>query len=263
MSEPLFEIDDLTVVARALGDGARGIDASEQSEPIPVLAEVSLTIEPGELHALLGPPGAGKSTLAATLLGSPRCDVIGGRILLKGDDITDWAPDARNKAGVFLAFQNPDVVPGLSVLSFLRQALSARSGIEMNVPEFRSLLTDWMGKLGIDPSFVERPTIEGLSEREKKQNEVLQMAMLEPAIAILDETQAGLDPNDFVAVADGIRAVLAERHDLGVLTLAPDERIVDHIGVDRVHVLIDGRIVASGGCEIARQVARDGYESFR
>ena len=258
MTVPLFEIDDLHVSTPAIDDGGAGDAAG-----VEILKGVSLTIQSGEIHALMGPNGSGKSTLAAALLGSPEYVVTSGRILFKGDDITDWDPDVRGKAGVFLAFQYPQEIAGVSVLNFLRQALSARKGIEMSVLELRLALMEWMDKLGMDSSFMERYVNEGFSGGEKKRNEVLQMAVLEPEIAILDETDSGLDIDALVAVAEGVQAVRAERPDLGMLAITHYQRLLEHLKPDHVHVLHDGRVVASGGPELALQLERDGYESFR
>ncbi len=258
MTVPLFEIDDLHVSTPAIDDGG-----PVEGAGVEILKGVSLTINSGEVHALMGPNGSGKSTLATALLGSPEYEVTSGRILFKGDDITDWDPDVRGKAGVFLAFQYPQEIAGVSVLNFLRQALSARKGIEMSVLELRLALMEWMEKLGMDSSFMERYVNEGFSGGEKKRNEVLQMAVLEPEIAILDETDSGLDIDALVAVAEGVQAVRAERSDLGILAITHYQRLLDHLKPDHVHVLHDGRIVASGGPELAHQLERDGYESFR
>jgi Fe-S cluster assembly ATP-binding protein len=247
MTVPLFEIDDLRVAV----DGAE------------ILKGVSLVIQQGEIHALMGPNGSGKSTLASTLMGSPEYEVTAGRILFRGDDITGWDPDVRAKAGLFLAFQYPQEIAGVSVLNFLRQALSARKGIEMSVLELRLALMEWMDKLQMDASFIERYVNEGFSGGEKKRNEVLQMAVLEPEVAILDETDSGLDIDALVAVAEGVQAIRAERPDLGLLAITHYQRLLDHLRPDFVHVLLGGRIVASGGPEIARQLEADGYESFR
>ncbi len=270
MSEPLFEIDDLRVATPSVDDGNQ-LAPEDGARPggegagtgVPILNGVSLAIRPGEVHALMGPNGSGKSTLANALLGSPEYEVTGGRILFRGDDITDWDPDVRGKAGIFLAFQYPQEVAGVSVLNFLRQALSARKGIDMSVLELRLALMEWMDKLGMDSSFIERYVNEGFSGGEKKRNEILQMAVLEPEVAILDETDSGLDIDALVAVANGVQAVRAERPDLGILAITHYQRLLDHLEPDHVHVLLDGRIVASGGPELARQLERDGYESFR
>ena len=258
MTVPLFEIDDLHVSTPVIDDGGP-VDGAG----IEILKGVSLTINSGEVHALMGPNGSGKSTLASALLGSPEYEVTSGRIIFKGDDITDWDPDVRGKAGVFLAFQYPQEIAGVSVLNFLRQALSARKGIEMSVLELRLAMMEWMEKLGMDSAFMERYVNEGFSGGEKKRNEVLQMAVLEPEIAILDETDSGLDIDALVAVAEGVQAVRAERSELGILAITHYQRLLDHLKPDHVHVLHDGRIVASGGPELAHQLEQDGYESFR
>ena len=263
MTEPLFEIVDLSVATPTVDDGGRGAGATGNGAGIPLLDGVSLSIRPGEVHALMGPDGSGKSTLAAALLGSPAYEVTGGRILFKGDDITHWATDVRAKAGVFLAFQYPEEIAGVSVLNLLRQALSARRGIEMSVVDLRASLTAWMNRLGIDASFIERHVNEGFSGEEKKRNELLQMAVLEPEVAILDETDSGLDLPALEAVANGVQAIRAERPRLAVLVITHDRRLPDHLEPDRVHVLLDGGIAASGGPELVRQLERDGYESFR
>ena len=156
-----------------------------------ILRGVSLTVHAGEAHAIMGPNGSGKSTLASTLLGSPEYVVTGGRIFFQGDDITDWPPDVRAKAGMFLAFQYPQEIPGVSVIQFLRQALSARKGIDLSVLELRLATMEWMKRLGMDSSFVDRYLNEGFSGGEKKRNEIMQMAVLEPELAILDETDSG------------------------------------------------------------------------
>jgi len=247
MTAPLFEIQDLHVAA----DGAE------------ILRGVDLTIGAGEIHALMGPNGSGKSTLANALLGSPDYQVTGGRILFKGDDITDWGPDDRGRAGVFLAFQYPQAIPGVSVINFLRQALSARKGIDLSVLELRLAIMEWMERLDMDPSFADRYLNEGFSGGEKKRNEVLQMAILEPEVAVLDETDSGLDIDALRIVASGVREVKADRPGLGLLVVTHYQRLLDEIRPDHVHVLIDGRIVTSGGLEIAERLEAEGFESWR
>ena len=189
MATPLFEVRDLHATA---GD-------------IPILKGVDLTVLPGEVHALMGPNGAGKSTLANALMGSPDVTITQGSIHFKGDDITSWGPDVRGKAGVFLAFQYPQEIPGVSVINFLRQALSARKGIDLSVLELRLSIMEWMKRLGLDSSFADRYLNEGFSGGEKKRNEILQLAILEPAMAILDETDSGLDIDALRVVASGVQ----------------------------------------------------------
>jgi len=254
---PLFEIDDLHV-------STPPVETDSGEEPgVEILKGVSLTINQGEVHALMGPNGSGKSTLASALLGSPEYEITSGRILFRGDDITDWDTDVRGKAGLFLAFQYPQEIAGVSVLNFLRQALSARKGIEMSVLELRLSLMEWMDRLSMDSSFMERYVNEGFSGGEKKRNEILQMAVLEPEMAVLDETDSGLDIDALKTVAQGVRAIKEERPALGTLAITHYQRLLDHLKPDFVHVLIDGKIVASGGVELAARLESDGYESFK
>ena len=245
---PLFEVEDLHATAL---DGT------------PILRGVDLVIGHGELHALMGPNGSGKSTLAAVLLGSPEYVVTKGRIRFRGDDITDWSTDVRGKAGIFLAFQYPLEIAGVSVINFLRQSLSARKGIDLSVLELRLSIMEWMERLGIDPSFADRYVNEGFSGGEKKRNEILQMAILEPEVAILDETDSGLDIDALEVVANGVAEVRRDRPELGVLTITHYQRLLNHLRPDVVHILIDGRIVERGGVETAKRLDSEGYESFR
>ena len=229
-----------------------------------ILKGVDLTVRAGEVHALMGPNGSGKSTLANTLLGNPDFEVTAGRILFKGDDITDWATDVRAKAGLFLAFQYPEEIPGVPVVQFLRQAMGARKGIEdMSVLETRVAILEWMGRLDIDPAFGDRHLNEGFSGGEKKRNEILQMAMLEPDMAVLDETDSGLDIDALRIVAKGVNEVRAARPHMGVLLITHYQRILQALTPDRVHILVDGRVVESGGRELAERLEREGYEAFR
>ena len=247
---PLFEIRDLH---------ARVADQPDET----ILHGVDLTVRPGEIHAIMGPNGSGKSTLANSLLGNPDYEITEGSILLRGDDVTDWDVDVRGKAGMFLAFQYPQSIPGVSVINFLRQALSARKGIDLSVLELRLAIMEWMERLDMDPSFADRYLNEGFSGGEKKRNEILQMAILEPEIAILDETDSGLDIDALQIVAKGVNEVRADRPDLGVVLITHYQRLLDHLRPDVVHVLVGGRIVASGGMELAEQLEAEGYESFR
>ncbi len=228
-----------------------------------ILRGLDLTVEPGEIHAIMGPNGSGKSTLGASLMGSPEYEVTEGTVTFRGDDVTDWPVDERAKAGMFLAFQYPQEIAGVSVIQFLRQALSARKGLDLSVLELRLATMEWMKRLGIDSSFVDRYLNEGFSGGEKKRNEVMQMAVLEPELAILDETDSGLDIDALRIVANGIREVHDERPEMGVILITHYQRLLDEIRPDRVHILVDGRIVASGGMELVEQLERDGYEAFR
>ena len=247
---PLFVIEDLHV-------------ATTGETPVEILHGVDLVIGAGEVHALMGPNGSGKSTLASTLLGNPDYAVTRGRILFKGDDVTDWPTDVRAKAGMFLAFQYPQEIQGVSVLNFLRQAWSARRGIDLSMLELRLAIMEWMERLDMDPSFADRYLNEGFSGGEKKRNEVLQMAILEPELAILDETDSGLDIDALRIVAKGVREVLAARPDLGILTITHYQRLLDELQPQFVHVLIDGRVVESGGPELSRRLEAEGYEAWQ
>jgi Fe-S cluster assembly ATP-binding protein len=247
MSPPLFQIEGLRVAAGGT-EILRGVD---------------LTVEAGEVHALMGPNGSGKSTLANTLLSHPDYQVTSGRLLFRGEDITEWPTDVRGKSGMFLAFQYPEEIPGVSVAQFLRQALSARKGIDLSVLELRLAIMDWMKRLDMDPSFGDRYLNEGFSGGEKKRNEILQMAILEPELAVLDETDSGLDIDALKVVAKGVQEVRADRPELGVLLITHYQRILQYLEPDVVHVLVDGRIVASGGVDLAHQLEREGYDAWR
>ena len=222
-----------------------------------------MTINEGEVHALMGPNGSGKSTLASVLLGSSEYEVTSGSIHFRGADITDWSTEMRGKSGIFLAFQYPHEVAGVSVINFLRQALSARKDIKMSVLELRLSIMEWLETLNMDSSFAERYLNEGFSGGEKKRNEILQMAILEPEIAILDETDSGLDIDALTVVADGVTKVREKNSSLGVLTITHYQRLLEHLHPDVVHVIMDGKIVAKGGNDIVEKLESSGYESFR
>ena len=228
-----------------------------------ILRGLDLTVNAGEIHAIMGPNGSGKSTLGTTLMGTPEYEVTEGSIHFRGDDVTEWPVDERAKAGMFLAFQYPQEIAGVSVIQFLRQSLSARKGFDLSVLELRLATMDWMKRLGMDSSFVDRYLNEGFSGGEKKRNEIMQMAILEPELAILDETDSGLDIDALRIVAEGIRAVRDDRPTMGVILITHYQRLLDEIAPDHVHILIDGRIVVSGGMELVEQLERDGYDAFR
>ena len=245
---PVLEIDDLHV-------------AVEGTE---ILRGVSLAVPAGQLHALMGPNGSGKSTLAATLLGNPAYEVTAGRILFEGEDATGLSTNERASRGLFLGFQHPEAVPGVSVLNFLRQAMSSRKGIaDFSVLEVRVALLEWAKRLGMDDRFTSRYLNEGFSGGERKRNEILQMALLEPSVAVLDETDSGLDLDALHEVAQGIETIRAERPELAILLITHYRRILQYLQPDHVHVLLRGRIVASGGHELAERVEAEGFEGFR
>jgi Fe-S cluster assembly ATP-binding protein len=228
-----------------------------------ILKGIDLTVGAGEVHAIMGPNGSGKSTLASTLLGSPDYEITGGSIEFKGDEINDWDPDVRANAGMFLAFQYPEEIPGVPVIQFLRQALSARKGVDLSVLELRMSILNWMKRLEMDPSFMDRYLNEGFSGGEKKRHEILQMAILEPHLAILDETDSGLDIDALRIVAKGVQEVRKERPELGVLLITHYQRILNEIEPDVIHILVDGRIVDSGGPELAKRLESEGYEAWK
>jgi len=246
-NSPLLEIDGLHV----------GVDGVE------ILRGVDLSVGAGEVHALMGPNGAGKSTLARALMGHPSYQVTEGVVRFRGEDITHWSTDARAKAGVFLAFQYPESIEGVSVVQFLRQAMSARRGLDLSVLEVRLAMTEWMERLGMDPAFGERHLNQGFSGGEKKRNEILQLALLDPEVAVLDETDSGLDIDALQTVGRGVHTVRESRPDLGILVVTHYQKMLEDLVPDHVHLLVDGRIVESGGPELARRVERGGYEQWR
>ncbi len=230
----------------------------------PILRGITLTVGRGELHALMGPNGSGKSTLAKTLLGDPAYQVTAGTISLAGTDLTGLDTAARAARGMFLGFQHPEEIPGVSVLNFLRQAMGARQNIaDLSILEVRMALLEWTAKLKMDDRFVTRNLNEGFSGGERKRNELLQMALLEPDVAVLDETDSGLDIDALRTVGEGISTVRSERSNLGILLITHYRRILAHLVPDRVHILLGGRIVASGGPELADRVEADGFDAFR
>jgi Fe-S cluster assembly ATP-binding protein len=253
-SSPLFSVKDLHVSVATEDTG---------KEALPILRGVNLTINAGEIHAIMGPNGSGKSTLANALLASEEYTVDSGSVAFKGTDISEWETDARAKAGMFLAFQYPEEIPGVTVINFMRQALSARKGIDLSTLELRLSIMEWMGRLGMDPDFANRYLNEGFSGGEKKRNEVLQMAILEPDFAILDETDSGLDIDALQIVAKGVHEVRKSRPQLGVLMITHYQRLLELIEPDHVHIMIDGRIVESGGMDLVHRLEADGYDAWK
>ncbi len=242
---PLLQIENL----HASADGVQ------------ILKGVDLTVDRGEIHALMGPNGSGKSTLANVLMGHPSYEVTDGRILFQGEDVTEAAPTDRAQAGMFLAFQYPEEIPGVSVIQFLRQALSNRTGVDYTVLELRLKVMEAMRALGMESSFADRYLNEGFSGGERKRNEVLQMAVLEPLLAVMDETDSGLDIDALRTVAEGVnRLASAER---GFLVITHYQRLLDYITPHHVHIFMDGRVLLSGGGELAAKLEEEGYDAFR
>lgn len=233
-----------------------------------ILKGIDLLVRQGEIHALMGPNGSGKSTLAYTLAGHPAYTPTAGQVIFDGMDLLELEADERSRAGLFLAFQYPVAVPGVTVAKFLRQAINSRRQAEnpedsgMPIPEFRRLLRNKMDVLNIDQKFAGRYLNEGFSGGEKKRAEILQMAMLEPKIAIMDETDSGLDIDALRIVAEGA-VRLHELNNMGVLVITHYQRILNYIRPDYVHIMLDGRIVESGGPELALQLEESGYDWLR
>ncbi|MGB0388743.1 MAG: Fe-S cluster assembly ATPase SufC [Ardenticatenaceae bacterium] len=229
-----------------------------------VLKGLTMTIKQGEIHALLGPNGAGKSTLGYAIMGHPKYEIQGGEVLLNGENLLEMEADERSRAGLFLAFQYPISIPGVTVANFLRTALNARRDEDqgkISPMAFRRLLTGKMRQLGIDRSFAGRYLNEGFSGGEKKRAEILQLATLEPKIAILDETDSGLDIDAMRIVADGVNQLLGPQ--MGILVITHYQRFLNYIKPDYVHILLDGQIVVRGGPELAEELDVKGYEWVR
>jgi Fe-S cluster assembly ATP-binding protein len=233
-----------------------------RTEDREILRGVDLNISRGEVHALMGPNGSGKSTLANTLLGHPSYEITEGTITFKGEDITESEPHERAKAGLFLAFQYPVSIPGVSVANFLRMAINAKRDEPIQVKEFRTQLQKAIDLLEVDRTFTSRHLNDGFSGGEKKRAEILQMAMLAPDIAILDETDSGLDIDALRTVAEGVQR-LHEEQGLGALIITHYQRILHYIKPEFVHILMDGRIVLEGGVELVERLEREGYDEIR
>lgn len=244
---------------------AAGLQAKVADEDLHILKGVNLSIRPGEIHAVMGPNGSGKSTLAKVVAGHPGYEATGGSLVFQGEDLLEMEPDERAQAGVFMAFQYPVEIPGVSIANFLRTALQARltDGEELDLFDFQEQLMERMELLDMNPSFAERPVNDGFSGGEKKRNEILQMAVLKPALAVMDETDSGLDIDALKIVARGVNTLKAENPAMSVLLITHYQRILDHIRPDKVHVMIDGRIVETGGPEVALALEAQGYEEYK
>jgi Fe-S cluster assembly ATP-binding protein len=223
-----------------------------------ILKGVSLTVNQGEIHALMGPNGSGKSTLASTIMGHPKYTVTSGDIRFRGESILNLPPDERARRGLFLSMQYPVAIPGVTLVNFMRRAVSAVRGTDVPVREFTNLLTSKMSLLKVDREFARRYVNEGFSGGEKKKAEILQLAMLQPKIAVLDETDSGLDIDALRTVAEGVSAVVGP--DLGVLIITHYQRILNYIKPDHVHILAEGRVIREGGPELAIEIENRGYD---
>lgn len=247
MSKPVLEISDLRI----------------QIEDKPILQGLNLTVNGGEIHAVMGPNGTGKTSLAQTLMGHPRYTVTTGSVRLDGEDVLAMKPDERARLGLFLAMQYPSEISGVTTANFLRAAINARRGEGNNISlkEFRDELDRVMKFLDMDPKFANRYLNEGFSGGEKKRNEILQMLMLKPRIAILDEIDSGLDIDAIKVVAKGLNSLKGP--DFGALIITHYQRILDYVRPDFVHIMVDGRIVKSGDAELALELDKKGYEWVR
>ncbi len=241
---PLLEIKDLHAT----------IDGKE------ILTGLSLSINAGEVHAIMGPNGSGKSTLANVLMGSPRYRVTKGDILFRGESLLGMKPDVRAQKGLFLAFQYPVAIPGVTMVNFLRQAMNAKRGEDVPIREFREQLFAKMDLLKMDQEFARRYVNDGFSGGEKKRAEMLQLAMLQPAMAVLDETDSGLDIDALRTVAEGVNALM--NPEMALLLITHYQRLLNYIKPQFVHVLIDGRVVRSGGPELAEELEQTGYDEI-
>ncbi|MDP3723919.1 MAG: Fe-S cluster assembly ATPase SufC [Candidatus Omnitrophota bacterium] len=246
MAQPLLEIDQVHVA----------VDGKE------ILKGLTLRLNAGEVHAIMGPNGSGKSTLSFCLMGHPKYAMTSGSILYKGQELHSLAPNERAAAGIFLAFQYPTAIPGVTIVNFLRAALrGVRGGQDVPVKEFRQLVKTHLKGLGISEAFMNRYVNDGFSGGEKKRLEILQMAMLNPALAVLDETDSGLDIDALKTVAAGINTLRSPQR--AILLITHYQRMLNYITPDVVHVMIDGRVARSGGPELALELESKGYEGFR
>jgi Fe-S cluster assembly ATP-binding protein len=234
------------------------VDLHARIEEREILRGLNLTVRKGEVHAIMGPNGSGKSTLANAIMGNPKYTVTQGQVLLKGEDILPLSTDERARKGLFLAFQYPCEVPGVRTANFLKLACNARAGRELDTMEFYDKLEQKMKVLGIEEKFVRRYLNEGFSGGEKKRNEILQMLMLEPEFAVLDETDSGLDIDALRIVCEGVNKLRGP--DIGILIITHYERMLRYITPDFVHILVEGRLVKSGGPELAAHLEEHGYD---
>ncbi len=226
-----------------------------------ILHNIDLNIAAGETHVLMGPNGAGKSTLGYALMGNPKYSVTSGQILFEGEDITSLAVDKRAKAGIFLSFQNPLEVPGLALGNFLKTALEQRRGVHIRPWDFRKELRQAMELLQMDPAYAERDLNAGFSGGEKKKAEILQLLLLDPKLAILDETDSGLDVDAVKTVSQGVN-VFQQRHNGALLIITHNTKILESLHVDHTHIIAGGRLLKSGGPELVEEIIADGFEKY-
>ena len=250
MSQSLLEIRNLHAVI-----------AEDGTE---ILKGVDLEVGTGQIHAIMGPNGSGKSTLAKVLSGHPAYEVTDGEVIFRGENLLELEPDERAQRGLFLAFQYPIEIAGVSIANFLRTALKAKNGgQDIDIFDYQEQLLEKMAMLQMDRTFAERSVNEGFSGGEKKRNEILQLAMLEPELAVMDETDSGLDIDALKIVSEGVNTVQRSRPEMGVLMITHYQRMLNYIKPHFVHVMVDGRIVESGGPELSERLELEGYESWR
>ena len=242
----------------------KNLHASIAENGTPILKGIDLETGVGEIHAVMGPNGSGKSTLAKVLTGHPAYEVTEGEVWYRGANLLELEVDERAREGVFLAFQYPVDIPGVSIANFLRAAVQAKAPeTELDIFDFQEMLLGRMRLLEMEPSFAERSVNQGFSGGEKKRNEILQMAVLEPRLAIMDETDSGLDIDALKVVSAGVNKLHGELPEMSVLLITHYQRMLNYIKPDRVHVMVGGRIVRSGGPELAEELEERGYEAFR
>ena len=241
------------------------LHAKVAEEDIEILHGVDLEIPAGEIHAIMGPNGSGKSTLAKVIAGHPHYEVTSGSVLFKGQEVLEMEPDERSRAGLFLAFQYPVDIPGVSIANFLRTARQAHlpEGEELDLFDFQDELLDRMKLLEMDPTFAERSVNDGFSGGEKKRNEILQMAMLKPAVAVMDETDSGLDIDALKIVSQGVNTLTEEDPEMSVLLITHYQRLLNYIKPDVVHVMVAGKMVRTGGPDVALELEEEGYAVYR
>ncbi len=242
-----------------------GLHAKVADEDIDILKGVDLELPKGQIHAIMGPNGSGKSTLAKVLAGHPGYETTAGTVTFQGEDLLELEVDERSRAGIFLAFQYPVDIPGVSIANFLRTAVQAHlpEGEELDLFDYTDMLTERMELLEMDLSFAERHVNDGFSGGEKKRNEILQMAVLKPSLAIMDETDSGLDIDALKIVSAGVNKLVEENPDMTILLITHYQRLLDYIKPDVVHVMVDGKIVRSGGPEVAMELEAEGYKVWR
>lgn len=242
----------------------KGLEAKVAEEDLSILNGLDLEIGKGEIHAIMGPNGSGKSTLAKVLAGHPGYEVTSGSVTFCGENLLDLEADERSQAGVFLAFQYPVEISGVSIANFLRTAVQAHlpEGEELDIFDFSDILTERMEMLEMDVSFAERHVNDGFSGGEKKRNEILQMAMLRPKLAVMDETDSGLDIDALKVVASGVNKLVEENPEMSILLITHYQRLLDYIKPHFVHVMVDGRIVQSGGPDVALELEETGYGEY-